>query len=199
MSNIFKSLFSVLVIVLLSSWPVLAFAYDHNGNWHNNGHEDHGYHGYHDHSYVGINFSAWPNNYYYGGPYYYPSDDVLVSPSVYEPVVINGATYYLNNGQYFIYNGYGYQAVNPPTVIQEPAVVEAPVVVEQSTVATPAAEAPEAPEAPEADSVTINIPNDKGGFTAVTLKKSGNGYLGPQGEFYSDFPKVSVLQVVYGK
>jgi hypothetical protein len=49
------------------------------------------------------------------------------------------------------------------------------------------------------DSFTVNIPNDKGGYTAVTLKKSGNGYIGPQGEFYPKFPKVSLLKVIYGK
>ena len=49
------------------------------------------------------------------------------------------------------------------------------------------------------DSITINIPNDKGGYTAVTLKKSGNGYIGPQGEFYPEFPKVYKLKVIYGK
>ena len=49
------------------------------------------------------------------------------------------------------------------------------------------------------DSFTINIPNNKGGYTAVVLKRSGNGYVGPQGEFYADFPKVDQLQAMYGK
>src|ERR1700691_3305043 len=34
------------------------------------------------------------------------------------------------------------------------------------------------------DTVTINVPNSSGGYTAVVLKRSGNGYIGPQGEFY---------------
>jgi hypothetical protein len=46
---------------------------------------------------------------------------------------------------------------------------------------------------------TVNIPNDHGGYTAVIIKKSGSGYLGPQGEYYPAFPKVSVLKVIYGK
>ena len=49
------------------------------------------------------------------------------------------------------------------------------------------------------DSITVNIPNDKGGYNAVVLKPSGKGYVGPQGEFYSEFPKISQLQVMYGK
>ena len=46
---------------------------------------------------------------------------------------------------------------------------------------------------------TVNIPNDKGGYSAVVIKKSGNGFVGPQGEFYPDFPKVSQLKIMYGK
>jgi hypothetical protein len=49
------------------------------------------------------------------------------------------------------------------------------------------------------DVITLNIPNDKGGYTAVVIKRSGNGFIGPQGEFYSDFPKVSQLKIMYGK
>jgi hypothetical protein len=46
---------------------------------------------------------------------------------------------------------------------------------------------------------TVNIPNKNGGYTAVIIKRSGNGYVGPQGEYYPQFPKVSQLQVMYGK
>jgi hypothetical protein len=46
---------------------------------------------------------------------------------------------------------------------------------------------------------TINIPNNHGGYTAVVLKKSGTGYVGPQGEFYPEFPKVFQLKMMYGK
>ncbi len=46
---------------------------------------------------------------------------------------------------------------------------------------------------------TVNIPNDHGGFTAVVIKRSGNGFTGPQGEFYPEFPKVFQLKIMYGK
>jgi len=49
------------------------------------------------------------------------------------------------------------------------------------------------------DVITVNIPNNEGGYTAVTLRKSGTGFIGPQGEFYPEFPKVSQLEVIYGK
>ena len=51
---------------------------------------------------------------------------------------------------------------------------------------------------PSDQSVSVNVPNNKGGYTAVVLKKSGSGYVGPQGEYFSEFPKVSQLQVMYG-
>ena len=49
------------------------------------------------------------------------------------------------------------------------------------------------------DVFTVNIPNDHGGYTAVIIKRSGNGFIGPQGEFYPEFPKVFQLKIMYGK
>lgn len=46
---------------------------------------------------------------------------------------------------------------------------------------------------------TVNVPDNKGGYIPVVLKKSGSGYVGPQGEYYSEFPKVSQLQAMYSK
>jgi len=48
------------------------------------------------------------------------------------------------------------------------------------------------------DTFTVNIPNSQGGYTALEIKNSGDGYVGPRGEFYSQFPMVSQLQSVYG-
>ena len=150
---------------------------------------------WHRHDYVGINFGVWPGSYYYGSPYYNPyyADPyyaeptyVVVPSSSYQPVLVNGVTYYVNNGVYYIYTQYGYQAVVTPvgattTVTQPTTLTAAPASIDTS------------------DSFTINVPNDKGGYTAVLLKKSGKGFIGPQGEFYSEFPKVSQLQAMYGK
>jgi hypothetical protein len=149
---------------------------------------------WHGHTYVGVNLGVWPGSYYYGGPYYpyyadpyyYPSSAVLVSSSSYQPVIVNGVTYYVNNGVYYLYTQYGYQAVAAPAGAASAPVIQASVVTAAPAVSTD-------------DAMTINIPNNKGGYTAVLLKRSGNGFTGPQGEFYSDFPKVSQLQVMYGK
>ena len=47
--------------------------------------------------------------------------------------------------------------------------------------------------------VTINIPNSDGSYTVVTLVKHGDGYTGPQGEYYSGHPTVEQLRILYGK
>ena len=49
------------------------------------------------------------------------------------------------------------------------------------------------------DTVTVNVPNTNGGYTAVVLKRSGNGYVGPQGEYYDQIPTMAQLQAMYGK
>jgi len=44
----------------------------------------------------------------------------------------------------------------------------------------------------------VNIPNVHGGFNTVVIKKDGEGFLGPDGEYYPEFPKVFQLQMKYG-
>jgi len=191
-----KIVFIFLFLSLLIIRPTPAYAW-----------EDEDEYG-HGHSYVGIHFGVWPEPYYPYDPYYYPYYDpyyhpyyypyhadpyyypgyTVVSSSTYQPVVVNGVTYYVSNGVYYIYTRYGYQAVATP------AGVTAPVIQTVTVTATPTAASIDT-----SDSITINIPNNKGGYTAVLLKKSGNGFIGPQGEFYSEFPKVSQLQKMYGK
>ena len=187
-----KLAFVFLFLSLLIIRPTPSYA-----DWHG-GHGGHGgghWHG-RGYGYVGINLNVWPGPYYYD-PYYYPyypyyADPyypayAVVASSSYQPVVVNGATYYVNTGVYYVYTQYGYQAVATPvgvtvTAVQTATVNAAPVT-----------------SAGIDDSFVINIPNNKGGYTAIVLKKSGNGFIGPQGEFYSEFPKVSQLQLMYGK
>ena len=161
--------------------PTASYAY-----WHGHGHD-----------YVSVNLGVWPGAYYYGSPYYYPyyADPyyyprypayAVVSSPDYQPVVVNGTTYYVNNGAYYTYTQYGYQAVAAPVgatvpAVQAAAVTEVPV------------------SAASDDSITVNIPNGQGGYSAVVIKRSGKGFVGPQGEFYPEFPKVTQLQVMYGK
>lgn len=88
-------------------------------------------------------------------------------------------------------------------VIEEPPVyyqpVYQPVTVVQPAPVQQVAPAPAPVNAETENSFTVNIPNDQGGYTVVTLKRSGNGFVGPQGEFYSEFPRIAQLKAMYAK
>lgn len=184
-----------------------------DGGYH---HDDHHFYRYHEHPHYGYRMHFLPDGYftvwvggeryfYYDGLYYARVEGgyalveppfgatVDVIPPDFHPVFINGVTYYTDNGTYYILTRHhGYKVVAPPVVYAQPATVvvaqpEAPVVVMQP-----------APVAHQ-DTFTVNVPNDRGGYMPVVIVKSGNGFKGPQGEFYSEFPKVSQLKAMYGK
>jgi hypothetical protein len=184
---------------------------DHGRGW------DRDHHHYYGHPYFGLHVSLLPQEcytvwsggirYYYCDGYYYRHDRVdyvVVNPPVgavltsvpvtYQPVLINGTTYYTNNGAYYIYTSSGYQVVPPPVVNQQ-QVLQAPTVAQQ---AQPVA-ATQVTATADDNYFTVNIPNDKGGYNQVTLKRSANGFVGPQGEFYPSFPSVSQLKAMYVK
>jgi|GEM_PF-683300 len=141
----------------------------------------------------------YPESYYYG-PYYPPTTySYVVEPApvgaiVYaipancRQVVVNGVTYFEYYGTYYLPVAGGYQVVAPPVLVQPAAAVAAPNVITQSNASTNAQE-----------DITVNVPNSQGGYTAVILKRSGSGFVGPQEEYYAEFPKVAQLQVMYGK
>ncbi|MBF0571089.1 MAG: hypothetical protein HQL12_04390 [Candidatus Omnitrophica bacterium] len=159
--------------------------------------------------------------YYYDGLYYAyvgHGDYVLVNPPVgafvsaipsdFRPVVINGEVYYTDNGVYYILTKHhGYKVVPEPVVYAQPAQVivtqPAQVVASQpveTVVTTPAPVVISAPATVVVEDVfPVNVPNNSGGYTSVAIKKSGNGYVGPQGEFYAKFPSVAQLKAMYGK
>ena len=113
-------------------------------------------------------------------------------PPRYTTVVIGGVPYYYYDNYYYRPCPSGYVVVPPPVMTQPMVMPEA---VQPVMVTTPAAQ----PQAQTPDIVTINIPNSRGGYTAITLKKSGNGFIGPQGEYYSEHPTVEELKTLYGK
>ena len=76
-------------------------------------------------------------------------------------------------------------------------VVPAPAVVDK-TVNASSAVTPEQMSPDEGKAITINVPNTKGGFTPVTLTKHGQGYIGPEGEYYEGHPSVEKLKELYG-
>ncbi|MBF0478017.1 MAG: hypothetical protein HQL26_00905 [Candidatus Omnitrophica bacterium] len=178
---------------------------------------------YHDRPHFGMRVSLIPDDYftvslgrsryyYYDGLYYdqIGTEYVIVNPPIgavvnaipsdFQPIIINGMTYFTNNGIYYVYTPRGYQVVPQPVIVQPAPVIvnQQPVVSEPST--SPASTVTAAPASENTeDSFTVNIPNDKSGYTAVVIKRSANGFTGPQGEFYPEFPKVAQLKLMYGK
>ena len=123
---------------------------------------------------------------------------VTTIPAGFQPVIIDGVPYYTINGATYMSTPYGYQVVPTPRpiVVQAaPAVAAAP---EQPAPATQQGVTITAPAAAE-DAYTINIPNSKGHYTPVVLKRSGNGFIGPQGEYYPEFPRIEQLKLMYAK
>lgn len=115
---------------------------------------------------------------------------VRIVPPDCDRVIIRGATYYRSNGIYYRTVSGGYQVVDPPSTI---------IVEEPAAVATTMATFPAVTTTGSPDSFTVNIPNNRGGYTALVLKKTENGFIGPQGEFYRDFPRVDQLKLMYAK
>lgn len=107
---------------------------------------------------------------------------ILTLPPDCQPVIIDGVTYYVSNGVYYAQKPEGYEVISQPRV----TVIDAP-----KTVAG-------APAVDTTDSFTVNIPNALGGYSPVVIKRLNNGFVGPQGEFYPEFPSVEQLKVMYG-
>ena len=83
-----------------------------------------------------------------------------------------------------------------------PAPATAPVVVQQPGMSAPIESAnvvQVASPSTQGEPFTVNVPNSKGGWTSVTLTRSGTGFIGPQGEYYQEFPKIKQLKEMYGK
>lgn len=95
----------------------------------------------------------------------------------------NGINYYICNGVDYTWTVDGYRVVSSSVSMdQESSVMDA-----------------NAPAGNSPASFTINIPKINGEYVPVILTRSGNGFIGPQGEFYAQFPAVSLLGVIYGQ
>ena len=167
----------------------------HEG-WHEGWHNHPGW-GYHEHYLPRNCYNVLVEGamYHYCDGLYYANagygDYVLVNPPMgayvsaippdFQAMVINGRTYYTSEGVYYVGTPRGYRVVSQPVIYEQPPAVVA------------------APAAPSQNEFTINVPNSGGSFTPVVIRRSGNGYTGPQGEFYPQFPSVSQLKAMYGK
>jgi hypothetical protein len=128
---------------------------------------------------------------YVGVPHIAIGAVVDALPYGYSTVIIGGMPYYCYDSIYYRAIPEGYVVVPAPVVSPS----------QPATVPTVSYSAPVFSQTPEkaGNTITINIPNSKGGFNPVTLKKYKNGYMGPQGEYYEGNPSVEQLKALYGK
>ena len=121
-------------------------------------------------------------------------------PPNYNTVYAGGIPYYYYDGIYYRPCPSGYVVVPAPATT--PVMVQQPYAVAQPAMTAPV-ESPNvvqtAPQGTQGEPFTVNVPNYKGGWTSVTLTRSGTGFIGPQGEYYQEFPKIKQLKEMYGK
>jgi len=142
--------------------------------------------------------------YYFGGGQYYqpgvggylvvptPAGATLTElPPGAQQVLIGDTLCYLVNGVTYRKTVYGYEVMPPPAMVVQQVVTSPPPAV---VVETP----PASPVASNAV-VIVNIPNAKGAYIPVMLKRSGTNFIGPQGELYTEFPRIEQLKLQYGK
>ena len=121
-------------------------------------------------------------------------------PPTYATVYSGGVPYYYYDGVYFRPCPSGYLVVPGP--VAAPVIVQQPITVAQPVVNAPIENANAAQAVSpvtQGEYFTVNIPNYKGGYSPVTLTRSGTGFIGPQGEYYPEFPKIKQLKEMYGK
>ena len=133
-------------------------------------------------------------------------DTDTMESQYYSTVFVGGVPYYYCDGVYYDYQG-GYIVPAPVMVVPSPMVIPPDQPVAQaSTPAQPATKEVNQSVNPNSgngslsvgDAITINVPNAKGGFTPIKLVKYKDGFIGPQGELYSNHPTIAQLQVLYG-
>lgn len=131
-------------------------------------------------------------------------------PPRHTTVIVGSEPYYYYDGTYFRPTPGGYVVVPAPVarppvyVVPPPAPVvvatPAPVAVAAPAPVVVAAPAPVVEQAAQDPLVvTVNIPTLRGTYAPVTLRRSGSGFVGPQGEYYPEFPKVEQLRLMYGQ
>jgi hypothetical protein len=157
-----------------------------------------GFRGGRNHYYPGFHHGYYHGYYGWGSywPYWSIGSYLTYLPDDYTTVYVDGTPYYYCDGSYFTPYSSGYMVVPTPAAAasqDQEATVQAP-----SSTETDKQPIAAQPESASHDTTTINIPNSKGGFTPVRLVKHKNGYIGPQGEFYTGHPTVAALKALYG-
>lgn len=172
----------------------------HSGGFHGGGYHGSSFHegGFHGGDFHGGGFHGYGWSHGFHGPHvwggFYIGPEWFWGPTV----VVEGCPYYFYSGVYYTLDGDGLVAAAPP--LANPAVAPTPSAPVASAMA-PANTPPKVESTPAqqpGETITVNVPNTRGGFTPVMLVKTDKGYVGPQGEFYPDHPTVEELKVLYG-
>jgi len=103
-------------------------------------------------------------------------------PHGYQIVHVDGVPYYTYNDVYYQHTTRGYEVIHKP----------------YSKHAKRAKVANKHRNSESEDSITLSIRDGDGGYISITVKPSGDGYVGPQGEYYDEFPKIEHLKIIYG-
>ena len=122
---------------------------------------------------------------------------VRTIPREYKPIVIDGVNYYIVHGSVYMQTTIGYQVMPQKPFMIEKAATDQKDIISTPLQATLDSQQPAVANVEE--SFIVNIPNSKNGYTSVAIKKSGNSFIGPQGERYEEFPKVEQLKNKYAK
>jgi hypothetical protein len=104
---------------------------------------------------------------------------ITTLPFGHRSVIVGNTPYYYYDNVYYRACPSGYTVVPAPVVTYAPTVVQSP--------------------ASDRETVIVNVPTSNGGSMAITLVRYSNGYVGPQGEFYSDLPTARQLRDRYGR
>jgi hypothetical protein len=171
------------LMCLLASFNVMAF--EHRGGFHGGGFHG-GWGGGFHHSHL------------WGG--FYIGSEWFWGPTL----IVEGVPYYYYRGDYYtMADGQDLVAVAAPQVkvapTMSPSVPAPPAPVPAKDATKEQAKVDEKTILQPGEIVSINVPNASGGYTQVKLTKKDNGYIGPQGEFYTGNPTVAELRALYGK
>ena len=139
---------------------------------------------------------------------YTPAGYVVVTPPVgavvpalppgYTTVMVDRTPYYYYGYTYYAPVPNGYAVAAPPVAPAVPVVPVSPVS-SANLPPQPALYANAKEESVNRDVYEIYIPNGNGSYTSVTLRKTEKGFLGHQGEFYTDHPTTEQLTERYTK
>lgn len=158
---------------------------------------------------IGKNFNQYKYKnktyFYQNGNFYSPAghnEAIIVNPPygmIIPNIPVGYQTYTVNGQEYHIYNNISY--VESPnggyTIVETPPTAPKMHKEQGLTNSDPAKNKYNEYKFKSPDDLSVKIPNNDGTFTLVPLKKTDDGFIGPQGEKYENFPSINDLKKRY--